>query len=57
MISGVNGASSLGYTPPTPPAHSKPPAKPPASSIEDTVHLSSAAVTAAGDIDHDGDSK
>jgi hypothetical protein len=57
MICSVNGASSLGHDYQTQPATSKPPAQQPASSKQDSVQLSAAAKAAAGDVDHDGDSK
>jgi hypothetical protein len=58
MISGVNGASPLNYVLPNPAAKSQPSAKPPAAPEQDSVQLSSAgAKAAAGDVDHDGDSK
>jgi hypothetical protein len=57
MISGVNSASLSQYVLPNQATQSKPPAKPPASEGQDTVQLSSAASKAAGDVDHDGDSK
>jgi hypothetical protein len=57
MISGVNGASPSNYVLPNATTKPQPPAKAPASSDQDTVQLSSAAVKAAGDVDHDGDSK
>ena len=56
MVSGVTSASSPSSDHQTQPAHSQPPAKPPASSGQDSVQLSSAA-KASGDVDHDGDSK
>ena len=55
MISGVSSASSLAYSQPTQAAAPQPPAKQPASSPQDSVHLSGA--KASGDADHDGDSK
>ncbi len=57
MISGVNGASPLNYAVQNKPTPSQLPAKPPAAQVQDSVQLSSAAVKAAGDVDHDGDSK
>jgi hypothetical protein len=57
MISGVSGVSALNYALPNQPAQSRAPAKPAASSVQDTVQLSSAAAQAIGDVDHDGDSK
>jgi hypothetical protein len=57
MISGVNSPSLAQYVLPNQPAQSQAPAKPAASEVQDTVHLSSAATKAIGDVDHDGDSK
>jgi hypothetical protein len=57
MISGVNSASLAQYVLPNQATQSKPPAKPSASEVQDTVQLSSAAAQSAGDVDHDGDSK
>lgn len=37
-------------------SHQTPPASQQKSSSQDTVHLSPAALAAAGDVDHDGDS-
>jgi len=57
MISGVNNASLAQYVLPNQKTQSKPPAKAPAPETQDTVQLSSAGAKAAGDVDHDGDSK
>jgi hypothetical protein len=57
MISGVNGVSPLGYDYQSQPTNSKPPSQQPAASKHDSVQLSAAAKAAAGDVDHDGDSK
>ncbi len=57
MISGVNGSSPSGYEYQTQSAVSRPPAQQPASAKQDSVQLSAAAKAAAGDVDHDGDSR
>ena len=56
MIRGVDNTSSLSYYGQNQPVHSKPPAKAPAPPGQDRVALSGDA-QAAGDADHDGDSK
>jgi len=57
MISGVSGASPLSHDYQPQPANVKPPAQQPAAPKQDSVQLSAAAKAAAGDVDHDGDSK
>jgi hypothetical protein len=55
MVSGISSASPVSQAYPAPPAATKPADKKPAST-QDSVQLSDAA-KAAGDMDHDGDSK
>ena len=57
MISGVKGTSALNYALQSQPAQPKAPAKPAASSVQDSVELSNAAAQAIGDVDHGGDKK
>ena len=56
MISVVN-ASPVSHIHQTQQSPSQPPAKPTASTGEDRVELSAAALKASRDADHDGDSK
>ena len=55
MINSISSVSSLYATCATQ-APQTPPAAPQTDSPQDTVHLSQAALAAAGDVDHDGDS-